>query len=114
MNTIKRFLQITVIIVFLSLATAGLFVVCGTSKASAAPERQPVRYYTSIKIEQGDTLWEIASKYKLETESTQDYIDEVIAMNQLSSDRITSGKSLMVYYYVYPEGEINQVGMQGE
>lgn len=103
MNTVKHFLHIAVITVFLSLTIAGLFAVCGTSKASAAPDRAPVRYYTSIKIEQGDSLWEIASKYKLESESTADYIDEIIAMNQLSSEQITAGKSLMIYYYVYPE-----------
>ena len=103
MNTVKQFLHIAVITVFLSLAIAGLFAVCGTSKASAAPDHEPVRYYTSIKIEQGDSLWKIASRYKLESESIAEYIDEVIAMNQLSSDQITAGKSLMIYYYVYPE-----------
>ncbi len=103
MNTVKNFLYITVVTVFLSLAIAGLFAVCGTSKASAAPDSEPVRYYTSIKIEQGDSLWEIASKYKLENESIAEYIDEIIAMNQLSSEQITAGKSLMIYYYVYPE-----------
>lgn len=103
MNTVKRFLNIAVITVFLALAIAGLFAVCGTSKASAAPEREPVRYYTSIKIGQGDSLWEIASRYKMEGESIADYIDEIIVMNQLSSEQITAGKSLMIYYYVYPE-----------
>lgn len=103
MNTVKHFLQIAVITVFVSLAVAGLISVCGTTSASAAPEHEPVRYYTSIHIEQGDTLWDIAQQYKLETESTQDYIDEVMEMNQLSSDQITAGKSLMIYYYVYPE-----------
>ena len=103
MNTIKHYLHIAVITVFLSLAIAGLLAVCGTSKASAAPDHEPVRYYTSIKIEQGDSLWEIASRYKLESESSSEYIDEIISMNQLSSEQITAGKSLMIYYYVYPE-----------
>lgn len=103
MNTVKHFLQIAAITVFLSLAVAGLVSICGTTQASAAPEHEPVRYYTSIRIEQGDTLWDIAQEYKLDTESTQDYIDEVMEMNQLGSDQITAGKSLMIYYYVYPE-----------
>lgn len=103
MNTVKHFLHIAIVTIFLSLAIAGLFAVCGTSKASAAPDCEPVRYYTSIKIEQGDSLWAIASRYKSESESTAEYIDEIIAMNQLSSEQITAGKSLMIYYYVYPE-----------
>ena len=103
MNTVKHFLHITVVTVFLSLAIAGLFAVCGTSKASAAPDCAPVRYYTSIEIKQGDSLWGIASRYKLESESIADYIDEIIDMNQLSSEQITAGKSLMIYYYVYQE-----------
>lgn len=106
MNTIKRFLQIAVITVFISLAVAGLFSVCGTTSASAAPEYEPIRYYTSIRIEQGDTLWEIAQEYKLDSESTQDYIDEVIEMNGLSSEQITAGKSLMIYYYVFSSDEV--------
>ncbi len=108
MNTIKRFLQITVFTVFLSLAFAGLVAISGTTKASAAPELEPVRYYTSIYIEQGDTLWGIAQEYKLESESTQDYIDEVMEMNYLSSDQITAGKSLMIYYYVVNAAEVQE------
>lgn len=103
MNTVKHFLHIAVVTIFLSLAIAGLFAICGTSKVSAAPDCEPVRYYTSIKIEQGDSLWEIASRYKSGSESTAEYIDEIITMNQLSSEQITAGKSLMIYYYVYPE-----------
>lgn len=99
MNTIKRFLQISAIIVFLSLTVAGLISVCGTTSASAATDHEPVRYYTSIRIEQGDTLWAIAQEYKLDSESVQDYIDEVMEMNDLSSEQITAGKSLMIYYY---------------
>ena len=100
MNTFKRFLQISVITVFLSLAVAGLISVCGTTLASAAPDHEYVRYYTSIRIEQGDTLWSIAQEYKLDSESTQHYVDEVMEMNSLSSEQITAGKSLMIYYYV--------------
>jgi len=100
MNTFKRFLQISVITVFLSLAVAGLISVCGTTLASAAPYHEYVRYYTSIRIEQGDTLWSIAQEYKLDSESTRDYVDEVMEMNSLSSEQITAGKSLMIYYYV--------------
>jgi len=100
MNTFKRFLQISVITVFLSLAVAGLISVCGTTLASAAPDHEYVRYYTSIRIEQGDTLWSIAQEYKLDSESTQNYVDEVMEMNSLSSEQITAGKSLMIYYYV--------------
>ena len=59
-----------------------------------------VKYYTSIKIQKGDTLWSIAEEYMTqEYENTRDYIDEIIRLNHLSSDKIHYGKFLVVPYY---------------
>lgn len=63
---------------------------------------EPVNYeyYKSIVIEKGDTLWDIALRYKTDAyESTQEYIDELKRINSLTSDHIEEGKHLMVVYY---------------
>lgn len=58
------------------------------------------KYYTSIEIESGDTLWSIACEYANEDFTTvQDYIDELKFMNNMTSDQIIEGHYLTVAYY---------------
>lgn len=58
------------------------------------------KYYKTITIEAGDTLWSIAKEYKSgDYKSTQDYVDELISMNNLHSDQITSGEKLVIAYF---------------
>lgn len=69
-----------------------------------APEtnasRASEKYFTCITVEPGDTLWDIAEEYKTEEyASTQDYIDEVLAINNLNTANIVSGTSLLIPYY---------------
>lgn len=58
------------------------------------------KYYKSIAIEYGDTLWGIAVEYKgVHYESVYDYIDEVMQINNLITDRIHAGQYLTVPYF---------------
>lgn len=58
------------------------------------------KYYKTITIEPGDTLWNIAQQYKSgDYRSTKDYVDELLSMNGLHSDEITSGQKLVVAYF---------------
>lgn len=58
------------------------------------------KHYKSIIIEYGDTLWGIATEFKdSHYESVQDYIDEVMQINNLKTDRIHAGKYLTIPYY---------------
>lgn len=98
MRAFKRYLQVAVLTIFFALVLTG-FISINNKTAQAETPAAPDRFYTSIRIEPGDTLWEIASTYKWEGESIQAYIDEVMEMNHLTSDRITAGQYLMIYYY---------------
>ncbi len=58
------------------------------------------KYYTSIEIQEGDSLWSIAQEYRTEHyDSTQDYVDELVVLNDLTSETIHAGQHLMVVYY---------------
>lgn len=70
------------------------------TSAQAHDTEQTYKYYKSIVIEKGDTLWDIAKEYKTEAyESTKEYVQELIQLNGLSSDLIHEGQSLVVIYY---------------
>jgi len=59
------------------------------------------KYYKSITVSRGDSLWTYAAEYADEDQydSYQNYIDEVLQMNGLSSESITAGQHLIVPYY---------------
>lgn len=61
---------------------------------------QAQKYYSSIEIASGDTLWDIAERYTEGTEiSVSQYVEQLMEMNQLTSDRIYEGQHLTVSYY---------------
>lgn len=73
-----------------------------SSDAHGNLEEDPVsfKYYKSIEIQDGDTLWGIAEKYMdNEYDSVQDYIAELKEINQLVTDNIQSANYLTVVYH---------------
>ena len=66
----------------------------------AQSTHENAKYYTTIEIESGDTLWSIAQEYRTsEYRSLQAYIDEVKQINGLAGDNITEGCYLTIPYY---------------
>lgn len=59
------------------------------------------KYFTSVQIEPGDTLWSLADRYAdQEHYSSRDqYIAEVMTMNHLSSEELSAGNYLILPYY---------------
>ncbi|HHU72628.1 MAG TPA: LysM peptidoglycan-binding domain-containing protein [Clostridiales bacterium] len=56
---------------------------------------------TSVEIQQGDTLWNIAKAHMTdEYNDINDYIEEIMFSNSLSSDRIHAGNHIIVPYYI--------------
>ena len=52
-----------------------------------------------VSVEDNDTLWSLADRYNNGDEDTASYINNIMQMNDLSSDTIHSGKNLVIYYY---------------
>ena len=59
------------------------------------------KYFTNVTVEEGDTLWDLASEYMDENhyESIYEYIDELKHMNNMTSEDIFAGQNLVVTYY---------------
>lgn len=78
-------------------------IVCGSIFSSAknpATDIPQHKYYKSITIEKGDSLWSIAQEYRTDAyEDAHEYIDELIQLNGLTSRVIHEGQHLIVAYY---------------
>ena len=58
------------------------------------------KFYKSIEIGSGDTLWDLAESYTEGTDiSVQEYVCDLMDINQLENDLIHEGQYLTVVYY---------------
>ncbi len=87
----------------------GLVILCGfgiVSLARPSQTRSMERYYTSICIKEGDTLWNLEEEYNnSDTLSKAEYISELKTINHLKGDTIHAGNYLVVFYFAVPEAE---------
>ena len=93
-----RFAVVSIVLItlFLSFICGSVIVKAGNDRA-ASNERL---YYTSIVVNEGDTLWDIAQEYMTEEYDTAHvYIKEVMESNHLESTGIIEGQMLILPYY---------------
>lgn len=88
-----------VLVIGFSITLGGNFVKAESNSNSESVQH---KYYKSIVIESGDTLWEIAAENKgSHYDSIYDYIDELMSINSLDTDEIHAGQYLTIPYYDY-------------
>lgn len=88
---------IIVIIAVLAVTGSILF---SSMKAQAAPATPTYKYYTSVQIQKGDTLWSIADSYMTdEYADKRAYIQEICSINHILEDDIHSGQYITIPYY---------------
>jgi cell division protein YceG involved in septum cleavage len=97
---LKKRILICIATIFIIFAACAVF---GNIRSSAHGSRSenPVnfKYYTSIEIQPGDTLWDIAKAYITEDyDSVQEYVQTLKEINSLNSDKIKAGQNLIVAY----------------
>lgn len=91
--------KIPVILVVILLVT-GIFAYIPLS-AAADDGKEVIKVVDSVKIEEGDSLWSIASRYYSDDcKGMKQYINEIKETNHLSSDTLHTGGYLIVPYYV--------------
>lgn len=72
------------------------------AKSNAANSHTAYKYYTSIQVKAGDSLWSIAKEYySPEYYNLQEYMEEVAVLNGLSEMTIHTGEYLTVPYYSF-------------
>ena len=91
------------LIVVIGIIVISLGILLGSSISAFASAREKARihkYYTSIQLRQGDSLWELAGDYASTDQSEQEFIDEVCEVNGISESNILhSGQYVVVPYY---------------
>ena len=85
----------------MAIVLLSVLVISFSTQAHDLEHPKQYKYYKSIEITKGDTLWSIASEnidmnhYK----NVQEYVTEIKEMNAMKSDHIVSGSSLIIPYY---------------
>lgn len=95
---IKNKMMIAVGLILTTSIILSLCLITISVTAQKVIERE--KLVTSIRIEKGDSLWSIASRYI--TEENKDinaYIEEIKCSNGLTSDTIHEGRYLIIPYY---------------
>lgn len=97
----RRLRNLTVILLMILAFCSGFF---GHTLLNARAEEQVSpqlnRYYTSVQLRQGDSLWDLAEQYRQGSPySRSEYVEELKRMNGLKSEQIHSGEYLTVVYF---------------
>lgn len=69
--------------------------------ANTELENISYKYYTSVQVQPGDTLWSLADRYADSEHyaSQEQYITEVMNTNHLTGEDICAGNYLILPYY---------------
>lgn len=91
---------ITVFLIFLAVLALSMVFVVRRVNARAESENS-FKYYKSIQVEKGDTLWDLAERQTAggSAQATADYIQEVRDLNHLDGSEIHYGEYLVIPYY---------------
>lgn len=98
----KSFVKSNTLILFLIITLCLITIILIIPGRRAAAEFHSTSQYTisSVLIEEGDSLWSIASDYYSKEFSSMDaYIKEIKRMNRLSSNTIYTGNYILVPHY---------------
>lgn len=99
----QRELRKNIFLFILSITTAfsvSLLACCFLADAKDYETPTEYKYYTSIPVSAGDSLWSIAEAHMgTHYESVEDYVSELKVINSLKEETIITGMYLIVPYY---------------
>lgn len=92
----KLALIMTLLCIAVITAIGSIIITNATEKRNNSSD---VRLYSSVTLQDNDTLWDLADRYHGDDESINDYIDNIKVMNNLKDNVIHTGKNITYYYY---------------
>ena len=89
-------LKLIIPVIILAVITLGSIMV----KASETDTRPYLKkYYISVEVTSDDTLWSLEADYNNGLEDRNTYINNIMQLNNMTSDTIIPGIHLLLYYY---------------
>ncbi len=105
-NRQKRLNQIKLHILALSISvvtviTLSILLISFSTEANDRVHEPAYKYYKSIEITNGDTLWSIANDHfdSAYYNNTREYVSEIKKVNNLTSEKIVAGSYIIIPYY---------------
>lgn len=97
---LRRHIAVCLMTLFLAAGFSVLFFGF-KSKAQSIPEEVSYKYYKSVTIKSGDTIWDYAEHFADAGyyDSYNSYIEEVRKINALQDDSIQIGQHIILPYY---------------
>ncbi|MDE5695853.1 MAG: LysM peptidoglycan-binding domain-containing protein [Lachnospiraceae bacterium] len=97
---VRNHIMAVLLSLVLILAISLLFISFST-EANDMEHQPSYKYYKSIEISKGDTLWSIANDNfdSAHYKNIHEYVTEVKKLNSLTSDNIVAGSHVIVPYY---------------
>ena len=103
LSMLHRYSKILFIAVCLILVVGAFALGSDNKNANVNASTYNEKYYKCINIYEDDTLWSIAeANISEEYDSIEEYIAEVKYINNLTSDKIYCGATLVIPYYAPP------------
>ena len=99
---IRRMRRNLILSILTFLLVGGLALSVNVLRSAAQDKETDVtyKYFTSIVVEYGDTLYSLAQEYTDEYDrNPSDYVKEVMHINHLEDETIKSGQRLIIPYY---------------
>ncbi len=99
----KKSITFRIILIFAIILLSVLMLVIAPYRTNASSNITSScrnKYYTSIYVNCGDTLWSIADKYITDEYSDNfQYINEIMSINNMHDSGIKSGTKICIPYY---------------
>lgn len=98
---LQRLYRTVAIVLFTFFLVGGIVSSIFTRDVQASSVDDGMKYYASIQIQNGDSLWSIADEYADEHYTGRfEYVSEVAEINGIHmNDRLISGEYIVVPYY---------------
>lgn len=100
MKQVRRNFTALTLSLFLGI-TISIFLISFSTEANDMEHQPSYKYYKSIEVAKGDSLWSIAQN-NIDTayyKNTCEYVAEIKKLNSLASDNIVAGSHIIIPYY---------------
>ena len=84
---------------FLVVAILCIFTIIGTLTGINTVSSSSMNQYNQVKVELGDTLWEIASEYGPADMDVRQVVHEICQINQISAETLYAGMTIQIPIY---------------